>query len=308
MSQPANPRSRPARGTGSILVTGATGMLGRAVCARLAASKTRFRALVRLHSNRDLLSGTGAWMAEGDLLQPASLVAPLDGVQIVLHLAGSLRGPDFSVHVEGTRNLLAACPAEARIVAISSDTVLREHRSAYANSKADMEALLARDPRETVVLRPPMILGPGSPHLASLERAARLPVVPIPPSGRKGPVWVGDVADAVLAAAELEEPPDGAIDLPGELQALDALFKAVAKANGWRPPRTVSVSRRALTGAARLLGSLQSKPLLDLERLDGLAEEVRLDPALARELLGWDPKPLTEVLRRCYSSSDQNPM
>ncbi len=307
MSQPANPRSRPARGTGSILVTGATGMLGRALCARLAASKTRFRALVRVHSNRDLLSGTGAWMAEGDLLRPSSLIAPLEDVRLVLHLAGSLRGPDYSVHVEGTRNLLVAVASSARIVAISSDTVLRTHRSAYAESKAEMEALLAADPHEAVVLRPPMILGPGSPHLASLERAARLPVVPIPPSGRKGPVWVGDVADAVLAAAELDELPDGPIGLPGELQPLDALIKAVAEANNWRIPRTVSVPRKALTGAARLLGSLQSRPLLDLERLDGLAEEVRLDPRRARELLRWDPKPLREVLRLCYSSSDQNP-
>ena len=201
MSQPHNPLSRPARGTGTVLVTGATGLLGRAVCTRLAETKTRFRALVRLGSDRDRLAGTGAWMAEGDLLRPKSLVAPLVDVQLVLHLAGQLRGPDFSVHVEGTRNLLAACGPGARIVAISSDTVLRSRLSPYADSKVQMEALLASDPRATIVLRPPMILGPGSPHLASLERAARLPVVPLPPSGRKGPVWVGDVADAVLAAS-----------------------------------------------------------------------------------------------------------
>ena len=309
MSQPPNPRSRVARGTGSILVTGATGLLGRAVCAALAKRKVRFRALVRVSSDRAALQGTGAWMVEGDLERPGSLAAGLDGVDVILHLAGLVRSKDpealDAVHVEGTRHLVEASAAR-RIVAISSDTVARTHRSPYAESKRAMEALLLDAPIEAVVLRPPMILGPGSPHLAALERVSRLPILPVPAgAGRRQPVWVGDVADAVLAAMDLDDLPDRPIDLPGAFAVpLPILIKAVARARGGREPRIVSVPAGALRGVARAMERLQSEPLLSVERLEGLAEEVLPDGKMARHRLGWRPLVLEEILRRCYSSAD----
>jgi len=309
--QPANPLSRVARGTGEILVTGATGLLGVAVAQALAARGIKkWRALVRVSSDRDRLTGTGAWMTEGDLLKPESLRRPLEGVSTVLHLAGAPREKDpakiRAAHVEATQNLLAAA-AEAgvgRVVAISSDTVLRKRRSAYAQAKLDSEAdLLAwgGDGRTVVVLRPPMMLGPGSPHLASLERAAKLPVVPIPANaGRRRPVWVGDVAGAVLAAMELPDVdvPDRPIDLPGAFAVpIPVLIKGVARTHGWSEPRIVSLPVGALRGLGRLAARLGRDDLSD-DRIDGLAEEVDPDPKMARHRLGWRPVTLDETLRR----------
>ncbi len=134
--RPHDPRSRPARGTGEILVTGATGQLGRAVCPALVARAIPFRALVRPGSRSKAPSGTRVWSVEGDLLDPDSLPAALEGVRVVLHLAGLVRDPDptrnDAVHVGGTRALLIAARAAGvtRIVVISSDTVARGRQNA----------------------------------------------------------------------------------------------------------------------------------------------------------------------------------
>lgn len=291
MSFAADPRSRPARGTGSVLVTGATGFLGRRVCRRLADRKEKFRALVRTSSNRSTLAGTGAWMVEGDLTRPESMQQGLEGAEVVLHLAGLVRSSDEAanraVHVQGTANLLAACTAAGvrRVVAISSDTVLRHHRDAYARSKADAEALLAAWPGEVVVLRPPMMLGEGSPHLAQLRRMSRLPAVPVPPgSGARRPVRVEDVADAVLTAWELASGrlPAAPIDLPGPRRyGFGELIAAVARADGRRAPRVVEPPPSLARLGARLLGRT--------DRLAGLAEEPDVDDRVARDLLKWSP-------------------
>lgn len=304
--QPSDPRARPARGTGDLLVTGATGLLGREVCRQLAEAGERFRALIRPSSSRAALAGTGAWLTEGDLTRGSSLVAPLEGVLRVIHLAGVVRsrdpGLERAVHVDGTANLLAAARSAGvrRIVAISSDTVLRRRRSSYAQSKAAAEELLlswAADPaHELVILRPPMLLGPGSPHLAALRRLARLPVLPVPSGAApRSPVSVQDVAAAVLAALTLEPGllPERPLDLAGaEALPIGELVRAVARASGRRAPVLLPLPVTLAERAARLLGRATAG------RVQGLREEVAVDDRAARELLGWSPQRIEEALTR----------
>ncbi len=278
---PHDPRARPARGTGSVLVTGATGFLGRRVCRVLADRRVKFRALVRTSSDRSVIEGTDAWMVEGDLTKRETLARAVAGVDVVLHCAGVVRKSDpklnRDVHVHGTANLLAACGEAGvrRVVAISSDTVMREERDAYAQSKADAEELLARwDEGEVVVLRPPMMLGRGSAHLSKLIALSRLPMLPQGPYRR--PVGVDDVAAAtVRAGLDLEAPPDAPIDLPGPDQVR---FHELI--------RRVSRARNALYGQVTL-------PFPGLP----LAPATPMNESLARDLLDWDPTPLDDVLR-----------
>ncbi len=309
MSLPGDPRSRPARGTGDVLVTGATGLLGRAVCRALGERRIHHRAFVRPTSDRGALDGSGpyTWMIEGDLLRPETLGAACDGVRVILHLAGLVRSSDVAacsaLHLGGTRALSEATAA-ARIVAMSSDTVSRAHRGGYAQSKANMEEWL-RQRGNAVVLRPPMILGPGSPHLASLEKAARLPVVPLPDGvARRAPVHVDDVACAVLAAMDLPDDAlaDGALifDLPGaDEMPFGEMIQELARARGWRIPWVMHVPAPLSSGALRIIERLGPRERAEKirRRVDGMRESVHPDGAPARRQLGWSPRPLTEVLQ-----------
>jgi len=290
-------------------VTGATGLLGRQVCAALGRAGRRHRALVRVTSDRDVLAGAGSWMCEGDLTKSASLVGPLEDVQTVVHAAGVVRSKDpalnHAVHVDGTRHLIAAARAAGveRIVAVSSDTVLRARRGVYAETKKQAEDLLqAVDDLEIVVLRPPMMLGPGSPHLASMLKAAKMPVLPLPAGlSRRRPVGVWDVADAILRAVDLpaEDLPGRPIDLPGpEALPFGDLIRLVARRSGAAPPRVLTVPDALIRRAARVAERLMTDPPLTIERLDGMAEEPVVDGSLARDLLGWTPMSLDEAVGR----------
>ncbi len=305
---PDDPRSRVVRRAGEILVTGATGLLGRHVCAVLARQGRNHRALVRVTSNRDTLTGLGSWMCEGDVTEPGTLTGPLADVETVVHLAGVVRDKDaarnHAVHVDGTRHLIEAARAAGvrRLVAVSSDTVLRARRGVYAETKRRAEELLrAVDDLEVVILRPPMMLGPGSPHLASMLRAARLPVLPLPGGlAPRRPVHVGDVADAAVAAIDVpaEDLPDAPIDLPGaEAIEFGALVRLVARRSGSRPPKLVTVPSALLHRVARVLERLPNPPLT-VERLEGMTEEPTVDGRAALELLGWAPLTVDEAVGR----------
>jgi dihydroflavonol-4-reductase len=98
----------------NVLVTGATGFVGGNVVRELLADGHRVRVLARPGSDRRALEGCSVEIAEGDLLDPASLRAAVAGAHHVYHVAADYRlwAPDLRVlyraNVDGTRHLLAA--------------------------------------------------------------------------------------------------------------------------------------------------------------------------------------------------------
>lgn len=92
----------------AILVTGGTGLVGARLLPRLMGEGVECRALLR----GDSTAPEGIATVRGDLLQPESLVAAVQGVQAVVHLAAHFRSQDdeamWRVNHEGTRNLIGA--------------------------------------------------------------------------------------------------------------------------------------------------------------------------------------------------------
>ena len=101
----------------TVLLTGATGLIGANLARLLAADGLRPRLLVRSRSNRRGLRGVDYHEVQGDILDVNSLRRAMDGVTQVYHLAGSVRFDPFSasgtrrVHVDGTRNVVLAAKA-----------------------------------------------------------------------------------------------------------------------------------------------------------------------------------------------------
>jgi UDP-glucose 4-epimerase len=97
----------------TILVTGATGLVGARLLPRLVEAGMDCRALIR--SGKEVPAGVMA--AKGDLLDPASLTQVVKGVSAIIHLAAVFRTPDTDLiwksNLEGTRNLIAAAKAHA---------------------------------------------------------------------------------------------------------------------------------------------------------------------------------------------------
>src|SRR5262245_38566728 len=181
------------------LVTGATGYLGVETVRQLRAQGRDVRAMVRSWDSEQRLSGTGAMTVLGDVTQPDTLPAALEGVSRVYHMAGVVghRASDEArlqlVNVHGARNLLDAAAAAGveRVVFTSSVGAMGpastpEHPRSeahslldgddgrgdfrYSRSKAQGEALAleaAADGLDVVIVNPGFVIGPGDVHRVS---------------------------------------------------------------------------------------------------------------------------------------------
>jgi UDP-glucose 4-epimerase len=198
----------------TILLTGATGLVGSRLLPRLADAGFACRALVR--GDVDLPAGvTGV---RGDLLAAGSLGPALEGVDAVVHLAAVFRSADedaiWRANLDGTRALIDAVAAHApgaRVVMASTGNVYdadatrpaREDdrpspTAAYPASKLAAEAQLRESGLTWCVLRFPFVYGDGDGHLASLT--ALVPRFGLHPAHTYSVMHHRDVATAVELA------------------------------------------------------------------------------------------------------------
>jgi nucleoside-diphosphate-sugar epimerase len=212
-----------------VLVTGASGFLGHAVCVELRERDHEVVALVRRPGSEP--PGTDA--AAGDLTDADALARVLDATRpgCVIHLAAEIAsqrdaGKVHEVNVEGTRRLLDACAAtdgprfvfastvvtgDAHGAELSEDSALPVE-TAYGRSKQEGEALVQASGLASAIIRPSHVYGPGGWYaeefVKRLRQPGRFTVI-----GRGDNWWdvvrVEDVATACVAAAE--RGPPGAI-------------------------------------------------------------------------------------------------
>lgn len=172
----------------TILITGATGLVGPRLLDRLTRAGIACRALVR--PGKELPDGVER--AEGDILQPDSLPVAVAGVTAIIHLAAVFRTRDeeqiWTVNRDGTRNLIAAAQEhapDARFLLASTSNVYdadsphpgREDDTAapslaYPASKIEAEHLLRASRLNWGILRLPFIYGDQDGHLEALPELA----------------------------------------------------------------------------------------------------------------------------------------
>lgn len=296
----------------TILVTGASGFVGRALLPRLASEGYRVRAAVRRPDSG--LPAGAAPVAIGDLTDEPDWRRALAGVDAVVHLAARAhvlaeRSPDaFALyHAANTIPTLRLAEAAAaaglrRLVFISS---VRVHGSRtvgapfdeasplaaedpYGRSKADAERGLAEIARasglEVVVLRPPLVYGPGArgnfARLARLvARGVALPLGAV--RNRRSLVYVGNLADAIVRSVAHPAAAGRTFMVSdGEDLSTAELVRRIARALG-RPPRLVPVPPALLRAAGALAGRRE-----DVARL---LDDLAVDSSLLRRALGWTP-------------------
>jgi len=191
-----------------ILLTGATGLVGRPLLRRLTATGAPVRCLVR--DPRGLgPERVRVQIALGDLADPPSFRNALRGVRTVVHLAAAIRDqPSGSIEeLNGIATWRMVQAAESagveHFVFLSSLSAASHDRTRFLRAKALAErAVLASDLRHTV-FAPSLVYAPGDQLSTFLGRMAMvLPIVPVSGRGQAlyQPIWSEDVADCVMAA------------------------------------------------------------------------------------------------------------
>ena len=292
-----------------VLVTGGSGVVGRAAVDHLVAAGHTVRLLSR-HARSDAERWNDEVEAhEGDVADAGRIFGAADGCDVVLHVAGIVaeHPPETTferVNVEGTRNLVreAARAGVDRFVYVSSLGADRG-QSAYHRSKRAAEEVVRNEfPGRWLVVRPGNVYGPGDEVISLLLKMVRsLPAIPVVGGGDQPfqPVWAGDVGRALVRAVETEDGWGRDLEVAGtETTSVNDLLDKMEQITGRSPVRVPVPEFLARTGAqvAEKLGI--GIPVTD-DQLVMLDEENVIAPGgvnALTEVFGVDPIPLFEGL------------
>jgi len=191
-----------------ILITGATGFVGKHLLKRL--SKTKVRCLVR----KNVDCGKNVELFRGDLIDACSLEEATKNVSTVVHLAAiinSNKKEEFeTVNVEGTKNLLAACKKNKvnKFVYISSCDVILRNKHDYAYSKLAAEELVKSSGLKYIILRPTVIYGKGDKESLGMlfNIIKKYPFAPVIGNGdyKLQPVYIDDVISVIIKCLDFK--------------------------------------------------------------------------------------------------------
>src|SRR6476646_2972148 len=186
-----------------LAVTGGTGFVGSHLIDIATAAGHQVNALTR----REQQPRQGVEWIAGDLSTREALERLVDGVDAVIHVAGTIGGQSAAAfeigNVAGTLAMLAAATAGGvhRFVHVSSLAAREPKLSLYGASKARAEELVQRSGLEWAVVRPPAVYGPGDRETLELFRMAQIGLMVMPPSGRLSVIHAHDLSRLLLAAA-----------------------------------------------------------------------------------------------------------
>lgn len=190
-----------------ITVFGGGGFVGRYVVQRLLARGARVRVAEREPRKALFLKPLGGLgqtqFVAADVRDAASVARALQGSDAVINLVGSFDDM-FAVQADGAGNVAAAASAASvsALVHVSAIGADGESESRYGRSKGEGEAAVRAAFPAATIIRPSIAFGREDKFINRFAGMIRmLPVVPvIAPGAKFQPVYVGDVADAVVAA------------------------------------------------------------------------------------------------------------
>ncbi len=297
----------------TVLITGASGFIGRALCNKMLQDGWKVRAIVR-HGSKN---ASFAPQIEIERIHSIENLQPVEisfsGVDVVVHLAARVHVPKtgsghdealfYKINTEGTERLarLAAKNGVKRFIYLSTikvngEGLLRPYTEEdipapsdiYGSSKLNAEKSLMQIASETgleaVILRPPLVYGPGvQANFAKLIKIIKLGL-PLPfkkINNLRSFIYIGNLVDIIsicsthpMASGRTFLVSDGNdVSLPGLITMIGD------KMNKKSILFTLNIS--ILNNIFRILGRYE-----DLQKLTG---NLRVDSSKIRDLLGWIP-------------------
>ncbi len=309
-----------------VLVTGATGFIGRHLCRALVERGYTVRGTLRSPAPPADAPAGVEWVNVGEIGPDTDWSAALSGIRYVAHLAGLAHrldqpektepGEYLRVNAAGTRQLaeaLAASPDAQRLVFVSSVAAVKSlseeiitdatpchPQNPYGESKRAAEdavrQVLAAGRPDWCTVRPPLVYGPGNPGnmarlLKMIDAGLPLPVGSI--RNRRSFLFIGNLVDALercLTHAGASRRVFLISD--GEDVSTPELVRRLAQ-HAHRRTRLLPVPAGILAGAARLgdvAGSVLGRSVgLDTYSLQRLCGSLAVDASALRQSIGWEP-------------------
>ena len=284
-----------------VLVTGATGFLGRRVVAELLARHHQVRCLVHSPGRERFFDGWDVDVHYGNVLDAESVNRAMYDVQSVVHLVGIIRarrGLTFDmVHGQGTAIVAEAASAGGarEIIYVSALGATANPAYPYLHSKRQGELRILNSGIAYTILRPSVVFGPGDEFLTALAGLVRMgPVVPVIGTGRNRmqPIALDDVTRCIADSVGNSLVKGKTLNLGGpDRLSYNDLLDEVAIAMGRKIRRIHVPTMLAEPMIAVMQGLLPRVPLttgqLRLMGIRNVAEGRDIE-----ESFGFTPKPL----------------
>lgn len=259
-----------------ILITGATGYIGRHLVNRLVAQGERPRCLVRdIDRATRLFPGDKVEFVVGDTTRPSSLESAMQGVDTIIHAAfvtaDHKEAPGYhyeETNVGGTANLVEAAKAAAvqRIVVLSGLGTKPDKPGSYMQGRYLAEKMVIESGLGWTIIRPSVIFGKDAPFIRGLVDLIRTsPVLPLIGGGKTmfQPIYVEDVVTVILKAlAEPERTTQKIYTIGGpEQYSFKEIFDVLLRATRKNRPKVYAPTPLVGIGAAVMEAVLPRPPL-----------------------------------------------
>jgi uncharacterized protein YbjT (DUF2867 family) len=259
-----------------LLITGATGYIGRHLVARLVEQGERPRCLVRdIQRATRILPADKVELVQGSTTQPHTLEAAMRGVDTVVHAAFITADHKQSVgnnyeetNVQGTANVIKAAKDAGvkRIIEISGLGTKPDKAGSYMQGRYLAEKMLKESGLDWTIIQPSVLFGKDAPFIKGLsELISTAPVVPLIDGGKVmfQPIYVEDVVTVIIRVLEDPEHTTGKTYTIGGpeyysfTQVIDALLRTLRKTRikVYAPAPLVGI------GAAVMEATLPKPPL-----------------------------------------------
>lgn len=297
----------------NLLVTGANGFIGRALCKKMLADGWQVRVAVRGATQMTALPSRVEGMQVGDIGPDTDWSKALNGVDAVVHLAARVHVMDDSasdslvafrwVNVKGTERLAQQALAAnvRRFFFMSSVKANGEERAQpyterdlpmpldpYGISKWEAEQKLHKVAKETgmelVVLRPPLVYGPGVKAnflrlLKVVDRGIPLPLANV--NNRRSLIYLENLLDALVTCITHPKAAGQNFLVSDNMDlSTPELIRLMVEAMG-RKARLFSFPPRML----KIIGKITGRS----SEIHRLIESLCVDSSKIRTMLGWNP-------------------
>lgn len=312
----------PIKYTSKVLVTGASGFIGRHLVRRLLTENQRIRILVRREPPVEWINDPRIEVVLGDLGDPAAVDRAVEGTELVYHVGAAMSGSQHDFErgtVAGTRHIVESVLRYhvSKLVYVSSLSVLHaavarravpikedwplepcsQARGFYTQSKLDAERIVCQAVAEyglrAVILRPGQVFGTGAPLMTpAVARQLGKRLVVLGDGKLVLPlVYVEDVVDALLLAASTQRW-DGTIFHIVDTAAVtqNELVRRMAGPQQKITHLPLPLVYTLILGVELLGKVLKRSVPLSRYRLRSALAPVFFDCTAAHDVLGWIPR------------------
>ncbi len=293
-----------------IVMTGATGFVGRNLLRALREEGMEVRCVVRSERGAEFVKDLGAYPVHGDVTDRDSLLRAVGGADTAISLVGILfesgKATFKAIHVDGVRNYIEACKEKGvkHFIHVSALGTRPDARSKYHQTKWEAEEIIRHSSLDYAIFRPSVIFGREDNFVNLFARIIRIsPIINIPGSGRNRmqPVYVKDLVRAMVMAVKDGRYLGKTYEIGGrDILTFEEIIDTICKVLGKRRIK-VHIPISLLRPGAWIMETLLPRPLLTRDQILMLEEDNITTENALPEVFKIEPTGFEEGIRTYLS-------